>query len=92
MDADIADILASVSAPRVPERTLDLQGLTRAWINERTAPDLLPYPAELVDRIIDRIRQQVRCKEFSNGKDAVGGSRVISGGALTDASRSDRSH
>lgn len=60
MDTDIADILASVSAPRIPQRTLDLQALTRAWINERTAPELLPYPADLVDRIMDRIRQQVR--------------------------------
>ena len=40
---DIADILASVSGgPSIPHETLDLQALTRAWVNERTAPELLP--------------------------------------------------
>ena len=60
MDTDISDILASVSRPRIPQHTLDLQALTRAWINERTAPELLPYPAELVNRIMERVRKQVR--------------------------------
>lgn len=59
MDADIQDILDSVSAPSLSQRTLDLQALTRAWVNERTAPELLPYPASLVDRIMDRIKKQV---------------------------------
>lgn len=59
MDADISDILASVSRPSVPQSTLDLQALTRAWVNERTSPELLPYPAELVDRVMDRVKRQV---------------------------------
>lgn len=57
---DIADILASVSGgPLIPQATLDLQALTRAWVNERTAPELLPYPAELVGRIMDKVAKQV---------------------------------
>jgi hypothetical protein len=60
MDDDIQDILADISAPPVPQRTRDLQALTRAWINERTSPELLPYPTSLVDRIMDRIKTQVR--------------------------------
>jgi GINS complex subunit 4 len=60
MDDDIQDILASVSAPSIPQRTLDLQALTRAWVNERTAPELLPYPTGLIERVMDRIKKQVR--------------------------------
>ena len=57
---DIADILASVSGgPLIPQATLDLQALTRAWVNERTAPELLPYPADLVDRTMERVAKQV---------------------------------
>jgi hypothetical protein len=58
---DIDDILASVSnAERIPQRTSDLQALTRAWVAERCAPELLPYPEELIDRVMDRIKVQVR--------------------------------
>ncbi|RMX80562.1 hypothetical protein D0869_07461 [Hortaea werneckii] len=63
MDADISDILASVSRPSVPQSTLDLQALTRAWVNERTSPELLPYPAELVDRVMDRVKKQIETIE-----------------------------
>lgn len=59
MNADIQDILASVSAPSVPQRKLDLQALSRAWVNERTSPALLPYPTDLIDRVMDRIKKQV---------------------------------
>lgn len=59
MDDDIQDILASISAPRIPQRKLDLQALTRAWVNERTSPALLPYPTDLVDRVMDRVKKQV---------------------------------
>jgi GINS complex subunit 4 len=60
MDDDIQDILASVSAPSIPQRTLDLQALTRAWVNERTAPELLPYPTGLIERVMERVKKQVR--------------------------------
>lgn len=62
---DIDDILASVSnTERIPQRTSDLQALTRAWVAERCAPELLPYPEELIDRVMDRIKVQVRNKHF----------------------------
>lgn len=65
MDDDIGDILASVSAPSIPQRRLDLQAMTRAWVNERTAPQLLPYPTSVVDRVVDRIKTQVsRCTQM----------------------------
>lgn len=62
MDYDIQDILNSVSGPSIPQRTLDLQALTRAWVNERTSPELLPYPSDLADRVMDRIKTQVSTK------------------------------
>jgi GINS complex subunit 4 len=59
MDLDISDILASVSAPSVPAKTLDLQALTRAWVNERTSPELLPYPTDLMERAVEGVKSQV---------------------------------
>lgn len=38
---------------------LDLQLLTHAWVAERVAPELLPYPAELMERVVARVREQV---------------------------------
>lgn len=67
MDADISDILASVSAPSIDRRTLDLQALTRAWINERTSPDLLPYPTDLIQRANDGIKRQIEIIEDMTG-------------------------
>jgi GINS complex subunit 4 len=57
---NIDDILASVSnTERIPQRTFDLQALTRAWVAERCASELLPYPEELIDRVMERIKMQV---------------------------------
>lgn len=56
---DIDDILASIDDRTIPQETRDLQDLTRTWVNERSAPELLPWPAELMDRVLERIRQQV---------------------------------
>ena len=58
---DIDDILAEVDpAPAAPSEAVDLQELTRAWVNEKNAPELLPWPEELLDRVMERIRKQVR--------------------------------
>lgn len=67
MDADIADILASVSAPSIPPRALDLQALTRAWINERSSPELLPYPTDLIQRCTDGVKRQLDVIEEKTG-------------------------
>ncbi|KAI9367620.1 hypothetical protein BJX61DRAFT_547317, partial [Aspergillus egyptiacus] len=58
---DIDDILASVDSSNVssPESTaLDHQLLTRFWVAERSVPELLPWPASLMDRMMNRVRQQ----------------------------------
>ena len=50
---DISDILTSVSVRTPPStQSLDLQALTRAWINERVAPEVLPWPEELMERVM----------------------------------------
>jgi GINS complex subunit 4 len=42
---DIDDILREVDPPThyVSVETRDLQALTRAWVTERSSPELLPY-------------------------------------------------
>ncbi len=47
---NIDDILREVdpASHAVPQETRDLQALTRAWVAERSAPELLEYvPGEL---------------------------------------------
>jgi len=68
---DIADILATVTRDHhvalgtvddethASEMQLDLRLLTQAWISERVAPELLPYPTHLMERVTQRIREQV---------------------------------
>jgi len=73
MDIDISDILASVTRAHPgavssgandqllnnsAQQQADLQALTGAWVSERVAPELLPYPTHLMERSMDRIRQQ----------------------------------
>lgn len=55
---DIDDILAEVSGDGLPLETRDLQELTRAWVTERSAPELLPWPSDLMERVLRRIHQQ----------------------------------
>lgn len=56
---DIDDILASVSGPSLSLETRDLQELSRAWVNEKSAPEVLQWPGELMDRVLERVRRQV---------------------------------
>lgn len=59
---DIDDILASVDrgAGASPESTaLDHQQLTRFWVAERAVSEVLPWPAPLMERVMDRVRMQV---------------------------------
>ena len=55
---DIDDILAEVTGDGLPSETRDLQSLTRAWATERSAPELLPWPSALMERVLDRIHRQ----------------------------------
>lgn len=40
-------------------RARDLQALTRAWVNEKGAPEVLPWPEDVMRRTLRRIREQV---------------------------------
>ncbi|KAF2157889.1 DNA replication complex GINS protein SLD5 [Myriangium duriaei CBS 260.36] len=61
---DIDDILASVSGEHdAPSAIRDLHALTRAWVAERSAPELLPYPSGIVDRVSTRISAQIATVE-----------------------------
>jgi GINS complex subunit 4 len=64
---DIDDILADLDADSVPQEHQDLQQLTRTWIAERCAPELLPYPSELMDRVLSRISKQIETIEEATG-------------------------
>ena len=59
---DISDILAEVDIDAVPQSTRDLQELTRAWVTERSAPEILPWPSVLIDRLLERLKRQVRTR------------------------------
>ncbi|PBP27714.1 DNA replication complex gins protein sld5 [Diplocarpon rosae] len=51
-----------------PSGQADLQAITRAWINERGAADLLPWPKDgLIERATDRIKQQIELVEQMTG-------------------------
>ncbi|PCH00941.1 GINS complex [Penicillium occitanis (nom. inval.)] len=56
---DIDDILASVDRATnhsSPESvSIDHQHLTRLWVAERAVSELLPWPAELMDRMMERV-------------------------------------
>ncbi|KIW29957.1 uncharacterized protein PV07_05741 [Cladophialophora immunda] len=81
MDLDISDILADVSRSQTYSTTsshpysssdtdtfTDHQLLTRAWISERCAPDLLPYPTELMTRVMSRVQSQIsRIEDLASG-------------------------
>ena len=56
---DIDDILAEIDQDGLPQEARDLQELARAWVTERSAPEILPWPASLMSRVLERIRRQV---------------------------------
>ncbi|KAI1843389.1 hypothetical protein JX265_006216 [Neoarthrinium moseri] len=67
---DIDDILREVDPTydALPEETRDLQMLTRAWVAERSAPELLDWPADgLFERINARVKAQIEKVEEMTG-------------------------
>ncbi|KAF2115513.1 hypothetical protein BDV96DRAFT_492768 [Lophiotrema nucula] len=64
---DIDDILAEVTADAIPQEQKDLQQLTRSWVAERVAPELLAWPEELMERVLERIRKQIELVEDQTG-------------------------
>lgn len=73
---DIDDILTEVSGDGLPLETQDLPELTRAWVTERSAPELLPWPSALMERVLDRIHQQVSHVAKSSAPSANAAGRV----------------
>ncbi|KAL0939031.1 DNA replication complex gins protein sld5 [Colletotrichum truncatum] len=67
---DIDDILREVDpvSYSIPSETRDLQALTRAWVAERSAPELLEWPPDgLFERVNDRIKSQIEKVEDMTG-------------------------
>ncbi|CAK7269149.1 GINS complex subunit [Sporothrix epigloea] len=67
---DIDDILREVDPrfdPIAGQETHDLQALTRAWVAERSAPELLAWPAGLFERVNQRITRQIETMEEMTG-------------------------
>ncbi|QPH00806.1 GINS complex subunit [Epichloe festucae Fl1] len=67
---DIDDILREVdpSSRSIHHSTRDLQALTRRWVAERSAPELLEWPSDgLFERVSDRIKAQIEKVEDLTG-------------------------
>ncbi|KAK4454600.1 DNA replication complex GINS protein SLD5 [Podospora aff. communis PSN243] len=67
---DIDDILREVDPTfhEVPQEKRDLQDLTRAWVAERSAPELLNWPSGgLFERINENIKRQIERVEEMTG-------------------------
>ncbi|KAJ5908851.1 GINS complex [Penicillium taxi] len=63
---DIDDILASVDhgvGSSLESAALDHQLLTRFWVAERAVSEVLPWPAPLMERMMDRVRLQIETIE-----------------------------
>ncbi|TWU74460.1 GINS complex subunit [Metarhizium rileyi] len=67
---DIDDILREVdpTTHSISAGTRDLQALTRQWVAERSAPELLDWPSDgLFERVNDRIKAQIETVEDMTG-------------------------
>ncbi|KAM3497849.1 hypothetical protein MY10362_008809 [Beauveria mimosiformis] len=67
---DIDDILREVDPQthHIPRQTRDLQALTRRWVGERSAPELLAWPSDgLFERVNDQIKAQIEKIEDMTG-------------------------
>ncbi|KAL6698629.1 hypothetical protein J3F84DRAFT_229889 [Trichoderma pleuroticola] len=67
---DIDDILREVdpASHGIPLETRDLQALTRLWVAERSAPELLNWPADgLFERVNAKIKSQIEKIEDMTG-------------------------
>jgi GINS complex subunit 4 len=62
---NIDDILAEAGGDAIFQKRQDLQDLSRAWVAERSAPEILPWPDALMDRILERIHRQVELTDLS---------------------------
>ena len=77
MRMDIDDLLAELDQDGLPQETRDLHELSRAWVTERSAPEILPWPASLMERVLDRIRRQVWLLRYLADYNTVADWRVV---------------
>lgn len=61
---DIDDILEEARGQAAAQETSDLQALVRAWVTERSAPEILPWPDSLMERVLKRINLQVESERI----------------------------
>ena len=61
---DIDDILEEAGGQVAAQETSDLQALVRAWVTERSAPEILPWPDSLMERVLQRINHQVESERI----------------------------
>ncbi|KAA8914262.1 hypothetical protein FN846DRAFT_896987 [Sphaerosporella brunnea] len=65
---DIDDILQEFdSGSQQASSAGDLSALTTAWIAERSAPEILPFEHAILERLTERIRQQIELVETETG-------------------------
>jgi GINS complex subunit 4 len=74
---NIDDILADIAVDTTPQETRDLQELTRCWVAERVAPEILTWPEELMERVLHRLRRQV-CARWPRNSENYTRSTVVS--------------
>jgi GINS complex subunit 4 len=76
---DIDDILADLdrTEPTSTATTaLDHQQLTRFWVSERAAPDVLKWPTDLMERVMSRVRKQIETIEDITAGVGINGSNT----------------
>lgn len=56
MDDILAEFDAGAPSISSPQ---DVEHLTKFWIAERTAPEILPYQGDVLERLMERVRDQV---------------------------------
>jgi GINS complex subunit 4 len=61
VDPGVDDILQEEESQGTP-----LEQLTRHWMNERHAPDILAAQEDLLTNLLDHLRRQVRLNVFIN--------------------------
>jgi len=64
---DIDDILREFDVNSTADASQDVKDLTRSWIAERAAPEILPYQSTLLERLMERIRHQIEFVENETG-------------------------
>lgn len=61
---EIDDILEEAEGQVAAQEKSDLQALVRAWVTERSAPEILPWPDSLMERVLQRINHQVESERI----------------------------